>query len=270
MTPAFVLLLSLSLSAVSARAVNNEAQTKESELTDLLQTEHHSDVFENIERANNGTHMRLVQGDILKSISRNADFCTALGCKWEKVEGTVTVPVTLAWHQYNNQELRTISEALLSFHTRTCIRFKLRTNQRDYLRIFSGDGCYSYVGRQHRPQELSISRRGCVNKGTVQHELLHALGFHHEQARSDRDQYVNINWGNIEQGAKSQFQKERTNNLGTRYDYNSIMHYSRYAFSRNGRPTITAKGDPGRVIGAADEMSDLDFQRVNELYGCPQ
>ena len=39
---------------------------------------------------------------------------------------------------------------------------------------------------------------GCEPKGTVQHETLHALGTHHEQVRTDRDQYVTIHEDNIE------------------------------------------------------------------------
>lgn len=36
--------------------------------------------------------------------------------------------------------------------------------------------------------------------GTVQHELFHALGFHHEHCRWDRDDHVIINYENIEFG----------------------------------------------------------------------
>lgn len=43
-------------------------------------------------------------------------------------------------------------------------------------------------------------RRGCIYKGIIQHELLHALGFNHEQTRSDRDQHVRILLENVERG----------------------------------------------------------------------
>lgn len=59
--------------------------------------------------------------------------------------------------------------------------------------------CWSYVGDDGVGQNLSIGA-GCDTKAVVQHEILHALGFYHEQSRSDRDDYVKIWWDEIEAG----------------------------------------------------------------------
>ena len=54
-------------------------------------------------------------------------------------------------------------------------RFVPRTSQRDYIHIVKGSGCSSSVGRVGGGQQVSLGR-GCVYKGIVQHELMHALG----------------------------------------------------------------------------------------------
>ena len=58
------------------------------------------------------------------------------------------------------------------------------------------------------------------------HELGHALGFLHEQSRSDRDEHVVIQFQNIRSGMEGNFRKSSTRNLAP-YDLSSVMHYGR-------------------------------------------
>lgn len=74
--------------------------------------------------------------------------------------------------------------------------------------------CWSYVGDDRTGQNVSIGAR-CDTKAIVEHELLHALGFYHEQSRSDRDDYVNIWWDQIEEG-------ESQSVLNKLYNFNSL------------------------------------------------
>uniref|UniRef100_A0A3P8Z3L4 Metalloendopeptidase n=1 Tax=Esox lucius TaxID=8010 RepID=A0A3P8Z3L4_ESOLU len=198
----------------------------------------------------------------------NADPCTARGCKWPKSsDGNVYVPYVIS-NQYSTRERSVIEGGLQTFAASTCVRFVRRTNQRDFVNIRSLSGCFSYIGRRGNGQDVSLSRNGCVFLGIVQHELLHALGFNHEQTRSDRDNHVQILLQNVIRGMEFNFAKINTINLNTPYDYNSVMHYGRFAFSRNRQPTILPIPDNNAVIGRATEMSPNDILRINRLYNC--
>ena len=59
--------------------------------------------------------------------------------------------------------------------------------------------CFSQIGRSGGEQIISIGA-ACTTKGIVMHEIFHALGRWHEQSRPDRDQFVEINYSNIESG----------------------------------------------------------------------
>ena len=94
-------------------------------------------------------------------------------------------------------------------------------------------------------------------------------GFEHEQARNDRDDYVTINWDNIEDDYESQFEKcKRCDNQGTPYDYKSVMHYGTHGFSKNGRPTITTKNN--EKIGQRNGFSYYDLVELNKAYKCSE
>jgi len=154
-----------------------------------------------------------------------------------------------------------------------CVRFVERTNQHDYVYIQPHSGCHSKIGRQGGPQELSLTS-GCLRKGTIMHELNHALGFWHEQNRYDRDTYVTIHTSNINTSHTHDFSEHTTRDMNTEgspYDYGSIMHYGAYTFAIDkSKPTISPM--PGHAAGVAMgqrlAMSTPDVYRIQKLYQC--
>jgi astacin len=101
---------------------------------------------------------------------------------------------------------------------------------------------------------------------SVVHEFGHALGLWHEQCRNDRDNYVYIHYENIDPDAVDNFNKAGRLGIDTlQYDYGSIMHYSAYAFSINGEPTIETI-PPGIPIGQRDGLSSIDIATVQIMY----
>ncbi|XP_024911453.1 low choriolytic enzyme-like isoform X2 [Cynoglossus semilaevis] len=233
-------------------------------------------VSELLERAN--SHLvrsdnvpELVEGDIAVSneAEKNADPCTSRGCMWLKYsDGKVYIPYYIANH-YSSRERDIIVRGLESFSSFSCIRFRpTMSSDREWLQIESRDGCWSYVGRTGGGQIVSLARSGCLYHGTVQHELLHALGFNHEQTRSDRDNHIRVLLHNVISGMEHNFNKIATLNQGTPYDYNSVMQYHRTAFSKNGQPTMVPYPDANVSFGTAREMSRYDIARLNTLYKC--
>lgn len=139
-----------------------------------------------------------------------------------------------------------IEQAISVYHTKTCIRFKPRYGEKDYLAFVSKNtGCWSSVGRVGGRQEINLQSPGCLTKvGTPIHEMMHAIGFLHEHNRFERDEYITIRYDNIDSNTKSNFYKADAKSItafGVPYDYGSVMHYSNKAFSTNGRPTIIPK-----------------------------
>ncbi|XP_051812311.1 low choriolytic enzyme-like isoform X1 [Acanthochromis polyacanthus] len=234
-------------------------------------------ISELIEKANvnvgkNSDDPLLMFGDIVVPTGlQNADPCTGRnpGCLWRKAsDGNVYVPYRIS-RQYSQREKNQIIQGLDSFAQSTCIRFRRRRNRDvDFVDIRSLSGCFSFVGRIGGEQRLSLQRGSCISRKIIQHELLHALGFHHEQTRSDRDQHVRIQLENVIERQEHNFDKVNTNNLRTPYDYNSVMHYGRTAFSKNGRATIVPIPNENVSIGRATTMSANDILRVNRLYRC--
>lgn len=161
-----------------------------------------------------------------------------------------------------------ILTAINLMNEKTVLYLIPRTTQTDYVRFVTGDGCSSFIGKQGGMQPIVIGNCGV---GSTMHEILHAAGMYHEQSRPDRDGYIRVNFGNIETSKVSNFQIRPNTTSNCSYDYGSIMHYPRTAFSANGLPTIEPYDNipPGMVMGQRSALSPCDIIGVANLYNTP-
>ncbi|XP_075997666.1 meprin A subunit beta [Genypterus blacodes] len=215
---------------------------------------------------NEDTGLDLLEGDIEWDDSESRNSIIGDKYRW---------PSTIPYYLEDSLEMNAkgvILKAFDQYRLKSCIDFTPWKGEENYISVFKGSGCFSSVGNQHvGKQRLSIGRN-CDRLGTVEHEFLHALGFWHEQSRSDRDDYVNIMWDQIEPGKEHNFKTyddTLSSTLGIPYDYGSVMHYSKTSFNIASDPTIMTKiPEFIDVIGQRMGFSVSDLTKLNRLYNC--
>lgn len=162
-----------------------------------------------------------------------------------------------------------VKKAMDHWSSKTNITFKKRTNESDYVTINNMGNAQCNCGVADLG--LQVSGKGELLLGTaatvdaVVHEFGHTLGFIHEQNRSDRDQYIKINWENIIDNFESQFAKSENATLLTRkFDMNSTMMYHSEAFSKNDKPTMVDLN--GNTFRGGAFLTQLDIEGTNIAY----
>ncbi|XP_050434322.1 uncharacterized protein LOC126841740 [Adelges cooleyi] len=172
---------------------------------------------------------------------------------------------------YSFEDKLIISRVIAEFTNLTCLKFTPKiSSDTNYVQFtMENSGCWSSVGQVGGKQNINLQYPNCwMGVGTIEHEMLHAVGVLHEQTRPNRDEYITVHDENIDKDAISNFNKYSevlVNDFGVSYDYGSVMHYSRKAFSTNGKDTIVPK-KPDVVIGQRVGMSIKDLEKVNKMY----
>ncbi len=159
-----------------------------------------------------------------------------------------------------------VTDAIAHWQANTNVRFRLRTNESDFVTFRPAGGCSANVGKRGGEQFVNLGS-GCTTGNTI-HEIGHSAGLWHEQSRRDRNDFVTINFPNIQPDMVFNFDQHITDgdDVGG-YDYGSIMHYPRNAFAINPNiDTITPKPNPNIPIGQRTGLSAGDIAAINAIY----
>ncbi|KAK6726064.1 hypothetical protein RB195_004403 [Necator americanus] len=199
--------------------------------------------------------------------------------KWnvKDKDGNFVIPYQIAARFEPPTLTRIIGKAMRRVEDNTCIRFRKRKNEEDYIEIQSkpGEGCYTSVGRPGGKSVLMLehgSEETCMAVELVLHELFHVIGLWHEHMRADRDKYIKVHYKNIERSYWSQFDKVsplEATTYNVPYDYKSIMHYDKTSFAIEGKISMETR-DPRYqdVIGNQMDASPNDYRKICEIYQC--
>ncbi|XP_059150805.1 hatching enzyme 1.2-like isoform X2 [Physella acuta] len=218
-----------------------------------------------------GQREQLTSDDVLEKVHRNA-----VSNKTRRWANGI-VPYTIS-REFPTAIQLTIREAMDEIEadaangSTKCVQFVPRSTEPRYLQINTGSGCHSTIGYDETEELSSTLGAGCEQKGIIMHELLHVLGFYHEQNRPDRDLYVNINETNVALIRDFYIRNSSViDTLGTPYDFASIMHYNPYTASKDhAYPVLTPKPQfaHGVRLGQRVALTELDVIKLQRLYEC--
>ncbi len=175
--------------------------------------------------------------------------------------------------QSGHGKINDIQAAIDRVSAETHLTMKPRTNEEDYVFFAISTKLNSAVGRQGGAQTINISSG--ASTGNVIHEIFHAAGMWHEQSRCDRDNHLDVHWGNIKDGYAHNFNKHCSDGIDmSNYNYGSIMHYGPKFFSKNSDPTIMPKMKSDIftwlnnyfAMGQRNEISNTDRWTIAYMY----
>ncbi|MBA5639701.1 hypothetical protein H3H37_21820 [Duganella sp. LX20W] len=167
-----------------------------------------------------------------------------------------------------------VREAMNQWEQAAGVCFTERGNEADYLVIGAANGgSHSTLGMSNGASHAVIN-----NDYIGVHELGHALGLIHEQTRSDRDQFITVEWEHVDGGHQNgNFRIDADSLSFTPYDRYSVMHYPAPAQGWSGTPpdqevwTMRWKADHNARLGAGPlaswtTLSGGDREGARALY----
>ena len=211
--------------------------------------------------------MNFFQGDIVLSDQQLSEGSTTHkgGTAFSRWPNR-TIYYTIASNM-GSININKINSAVNEYNSKTNTRWVQRTNQSNYVEFIFGssngsDG-WAHIGYQGGKQTVSLDQY--ISVGSVIHEMGHTVGLYHEHCRQDRDQYVSIQWGNIQDGQAYNFNKYTSGTDIGPFNINSVMMYWPTSYSKNGLPTIK-RADGSNFTYNRTGFTTGDINTINAMY----
>lgn len=107
-----------------------------------------------------------------------------------------------------------ISKAILKIEERTYLDFVQGKGDKGYIQFNyvasnDWDAHSDYLGMKKGKQNIVLSTDAIKSVGTIIHEICHAIGMDHEQNRSDRDNYLTIDFLAMKRDFKEKYKEKK-------------------------------------------------------------
>ncbi|KAH7684731.1 Protein NAS-28, partial [Aphelenchoides avenae] len=188
-----------------------------------------------IETANKPIADLLLEGDLLLTEDQAKSYGVISGGRQKRnavpeeyAKWPVDQPIPYFFDASIDEASRKLIRQGLQWWTdNSCLTWKEDAPGKPKVKIFKGQGCYTYPGRLANADEHPLSLgEDCMTFRTITHESAHAMGLFHEMSRQDRDNYIQIIWEKVPKGYEGQYDIfDKSLPYGTVYDYGSNMHY---------------------------------------------
>ena len=173
------------------------------------------------------------------------------------------LPYVIIEEGFSEKKLESIAWAVKEVSDKTLVQVVERSAdspEQDYVEFVADeDSCNSKVGRRGGAQRIEITKS--CSRGSIAHEILHALGFKHEQLHPNSG--IVADTKKVRDGFEHNFNRSKALAV-TEYDPNSIMHYDSWSFTICGKEEDVKwqEEDPENL--PAKECMEDDWRKIGD------
>ncbi len=162
-----------------------------------------------------------------------------------------------------------VERAIKYYMEHTPVVFTPYQGQEDAILFQRGkEHCYSLLGKTGGLQPIKLADDCGVTE--ILHEVMHALGFIHEHSRTDRDNFLEVVWDNVDPEFKQQFSVVSPAQMGpvkgTPFDLHSIMLYPSTLFAKKPGDITLRSRTTEPIAPVTERLSEGDLERLNTQY----